>query len=222
MKDSLKKLVSHFPYRWQYELKKIYFARQMKTGTFITTEKEFSLLQKWVTSGDYVLDIGANIGHYTCRLSDIVGIDGRVFAFEPVIETFELLANNVARLKFSNVTLLNMAASCETGVLCMEMPMFKSGLKNYYEAHLSNKITSCRVFTFTVDSLQFPEKVSFVKIDAEGHELSVLKGMRNLIDRDNPALVVEDNSIEIENYLSEIGYTSEKISGSPNRIFIQD
>ena len=69
-------------------LKRLYFGRQMKKRKFRTDEKEFDLLERWVTRGDWALDIGANVGHYTARLSEIVGISGRVITFEPVPETF--------------------------------------------------------------------------------------------------------------------------------------
>ena len=71
----------------------------------------------------------------------------------------------------------------------------------------------------SIDSLELPHRVALVKIDAEGHELGVLRGMVSLLGRDHPVLIVEDNSEVVETFLAELGYTSEKLPGSSNRIF---
>ena len=91
-------------------------------------------LARLVSSGDWVIDIGANVGAYAYRLSELVGSTGRVFAFEPVPETMSLLAANLLRSPHQNVTLLNMAASDSTAVVRMNMPEFSSGLSNFYRA----------------------------------------------------------------------------------------
>ena len=106
--------------------------------------------------GDTVLDIGANIGHYTARLSNLVGANGRVIAFEPIPETFELLACNVARLAIQNVTLINAAACDSTTEVGMAVPGFESGLSNYYMAHISQEATDLRVLGIDIGSLNLP------------------------------------------------------------------
>ncbi|MDH3692116.1 MAG: FkbM family methyltransferase [Gammaproteobacteria bacterium] len=219
IRSALKIVASRLPKRWQSELKRLQFGREIKKGRFRTDEKEFVILSTWVSTGDWVLDIGANIGHYTCRLSELVGSEGRVLAFEPVPDTFELLASNVSRLMLRNVTLINMAASDETAVVGMNVPKFESGLDNYYMANITSGNCDLKVLTVSVDSLNIQEKVNFVKIDAEGHEISVLKGMRALIERDHPILVVEDNSPELRVLLAGLGYESRSMASSSNLIF---
>src|SRR6516162_3358285 len=103
----LKKLASKFPSRVQQELKRWHFWRQLHFGTFATSEPEYARLPSWVGEGDWVVDVGANVGHYTIRLSQLVGKSGRVFAFEPVPENFELLVSNVSTVCVQNVTLFN-------------------------------------------------------------------------------------------------------------------
>lgn len=220
MKRTLKRLAARLPRRWQQELKRRYFGRQIRNRSFRTDEAEFELLSAMVSTGDWVLDIGANLGHYTVRLSELVGAGGRVISFEPVPETFELLAANVALIPHRNVTLINAAASDSAGVCGMQIPKLDdSGLDNFYTAHLSAEPSSLNVLRIAVDSFSPPEPIRFVKIDAEGHELPALRGMQRLLERDHPILVVEDNSPEVSAYLVELGYSSEKIAGSSNRIF---
>jgi len=218
-KNLAKKMASKLPGHWQNELKRIQFSYQIRRGTFCTDEKEFSMLDQWVSKGDWVLDIGANIGHYTARLSELVGQSGRVIAFEPVPATFELLAANMARLPRNNVTLLNIAASDSTEIVGMSIPKFDSGLSNFYMAHLTDSSTDLQIMTAAIDTLQLPGKITLAKIDAEGHEISVLAGMRDLLGRDHPVLIVEDNSEELTDFLHDLGYRHQKIESSSNTIF---
>lgn len=57
------------------------------------------------------------------------------------------------------------------------------------------------------------------KIDTEGHELAVLRGMTDLLRRDRPQLIVEDNDSDVEVYLSKLGHSSEKAPGSSDKVF---
>jgi len=218
MNNTLKALSSRLPARFQQELKKLHFARQIRKGTFETDEAEFGMLANWVQPGDWVLDVGANIGHYSRRMSELVGATGRVIAFEPVPETFELLACNVSLFPLKNVTVVNMAASRTTQMLGMSVPKFDSGLDNYYMAHLTENGGMFQVLCAPVDNFGF-EKISLVKIDAEGHELDVVKGMAELIKRDHPVLIVELSGDETKELLESFGYESTRQPGSSNRIF---
>lgn len=219
VRKSYKKIAGRLPIQWQQWLKRLYFANQIRNGKFETDEKEFELLHRWIGEGDWVIDVGANVGHYTCKFSRIVGHTGRVFSLEPVPRTFELLASNVAMLPVGNVTLINAAASDENIIVGMEIPKFDTGLKNYYQAHISDSNATTRVYCLSIDSLNLPAPVKLVKIDAEGHELSVLRGMQRLLSRDHPLLIVEDSSQKLVTYLGEQGYSQNKIPGSSNLIF---
>lgn len=219
MKNFLKRIASKLPPRWQKELKRHYFGRQIKKGEFRSGEREFLVLEDWVRPGDWVLDIGANVGHYTSRLSALVGKTGRVIAFEPVPDTFEILAANVLRLPLCNVTLVNAAASSATAVLDFEVPKFEMGLDNFYMAHVAASGSDLQVLSLAVDSLKLPRPVSLAKIDVEGHEMAVLEGMKQLLDRDHPVLIVEDSSPAAVELLEGFGYSSEKFEGSSNRVF---
>ena len=91
-----------------------------------------------------MLDIGANVGHYTLRMSELVGDSGRVVAFEPVPETFALLAANARGFAIANVSLLNVAASDSAGIAGIRIPQFDDGLTNYYQASLTTDAYSQR------------------------------------------------------------------------------
>jgi hypothetical protein len=86
-------------------------------------------------------------------------------------------------------------------------------------AKLGEGAMDVQVLTLAVDGFRIPQPIKLVKIDAEGHEVSVLRGMVELLRRDHPDLIVEDNSPEIEPYLTGLGYTAERLAGSSNAIF---
>ena len=213
----LKRMAAKLPHRWQAELKRLHFGRQIARNTFDTSEAEYQLLPQFVNQGDWVIDVGANVGQYTKRLSDLVGSQGRVIAFEPVPATFALLAANTERFAYGNVTLINAAVSARLDVLGMDIPRFETGLVNYYEARLvANPVSGVKVLTIPVDSLLIDHPVSLVKIDAEGHEAHVLAGMHRLIERFKPTLIVETGSAELIASIERFGYQVQRSPGSSN------
>jgi FkbM family methyltransferase len=218
MLNLLKRIAATLPPRWQNELKRIHFWRQMRQGTFVTTEPEYALLPSLISAGDWVIDVGANVGHYTKRFSELVGATGRVIALEPVPETFALLAANLQALSLVNVTLVNAAVSDKTNLVGMSIPCFDTGLRNFCQAQLSSSPDSgLKVLTMSLDSLCLNNnRIALVKIDAEGHEVGVLKGMHQILRRDAPILIIETGSKEVEENLKAIGYAFQRLEGSPN------
>lgn len=215
----LKKIAARLPRRTRQSLKRRYFAAQLRRNRFQTDEPESEVASDYLEVGDWVLDIGANIGHYTLRFSNLVKESGRVIAFEPVPDTFELLAANVSFTGASNVTLINAAASNSTRVVGIEIPKFDFGLDNFYMAHLSTSAVGLQVLCLPVDSLDFKNKISLVKIDAEGHDYQVLQGMEKLLRRDHPTLIIEDCNADVLRFLEPFAYTMKKLPGSPNTVF---
>lgn len=217
--SSLKRIAATLPLIWQQELKRLHYRRQIRRGTFATTEPEYEILDSLIAPGSLVIDVGANVGHYTKRFSDLVGPGGRVIAFEPVPETFSILAANVALFQFPNVSLLNCAVSAATAIINISIPDFDTGLKNWYEASLTTEPTGLAVLTVPLDALRLPQPVRLVKVDAEGHDEHVLRGMEALLQRDHPVLIVETSSDPVISFLASFGYQGRRLEGSPNMLF---
>lgn len=216
----LKKIAARFPPRLQTELRRLRYGRQIKNGTFVTEEPEYKILHNYIHPGDWVLDIGANIGHYTKRFSELVGAHGRVIAFEPVPITFSILSGNAQMFANQNVSLINAAVSDRLDVVGMSTEEFSTGLTNYYQAHLSPTSSSAlSVITLSLDSLGLENKIAFIKIDVEGHESFVLAGMRKLLEASHPVLIIETDSKGVIDDLTDLGYVPEKLPNSPNIIF---
>ena len=219
MPQYIKRLLSLLPTRWLQGLKRIHYSYQINRGRFNADEPEEKILDQCISKGDWVIDIGANVGHYTYKFSNLVGENGRVIVFEPVPDTFEILASNVQYFRFKNVTLLNIAVSDRPSISHVEIPIFNTGLKNYYMASLSNKSTGLNVFCIPIDSIPFCHNIRLVKIDAEGHELSVLVGMKKLLQRVKPMLIIETDTQDVFEFMERLGYTKEKYPDSPNYVF---
>ena len=216
----LKSFAAQLPLRAQQALKRHLHGYRIRSHTFSGGEPEFERLAEWVRPGDWAIDLGANIGHYTYRLSELVGLAGRVIAFEPIRQTFELLSANVARFRYDNVTLLNAAASDRAGIVNMSLPRFESGLDNFYMAQITERRGDIQALALTVDSLNLAHRVALVKIDVEGHEIHAVNGMRELIERSLPVLIIEGEDDTIDDRLRYLGYSSLTLEDSPNRIFL--
>jgi FkbM family methyltransferase len=216
----LKKIAARLPIRMQTELKRLHFGWQINKGTFMTDEPEYRLLQNHIKEGDWVVDIGANVGFYTKRFSELVGAQGHVIAFEPVSNTFSILSANVQLFAHPNVTLINAAVSDKLDVAGMSIPEFSAGIANYYQAHLSSSVgSSFSVLTIPLDSLCINQPIALVKIDVEGHESFVLAGMQKLIQDHHPVLIVETASEEVIDHLKSWDYIPTRIQNSPNVLF---
>lgn len=222
MRTFLKKLVTRLPADWQRSLKRRWYRRQIVSHRFDLEGDEEEVLRRLLSAGDWVLDVGANVGHYAVACSRIVGPTGRVIALEPIPETFALLSHNCLALEAHNVTLLNLAASDRSAVRGMTVPLFASGLPRPTEAHITDATSAddLHVLTMALDDFEWPTRIALVKIDTEGHELSVLRGLARLISRDRPHLIVEKSSDAVVVFLADFGYRLSPLSGPSNYVLV--
>lgn len=217
--DLGKRAAGKLPDGVQQELRRHYWARLIRKGRFTPDEPEYEKLPAMLFNGAWAIDIGANVGQYTRRFSELVGPEGRVIAMEPIPSTFALLASNATLFPHQNVTLLNMAASDTTGIVRMTVPKLSSGLANYYMANISDHGDTA-VVQCPVDNLELKGRVALVKIDAEGHEYRAIKGMANLLSRDMPLVIAEGRDESLIGYLEGLSYAVGAIKGSPNSVYI--
>lgn len=215
----LKRVISKGPRSWQTSLRRFRYRWLMRSGKFGSDEPEFDRIAEWLRPGDWVVDVGANIGNYTIAFSGLVGSCGRVIALEPVLLTFGLLTRHARLSGVRNVTLLNLAASDRTRMVTMQVPLFSSGLENIYQARIGGGGDQTAL-AVPLDALALDERVRLIKIDVEGHELSVLRGARALIERDRPILIIEGPIHRYASLLAPLGYRAERADGSPNSVFL--
>ena len=134
-----------------------------------------------VTEGMKVVDVGANIGYYTLLFARLVGPSGKVYAFEPDPNNFALLSKNVEMNGFTNVVLINKAASDSSGVADLYISEHNKGGHSMF--NFNREKTSIKVETVSLDDYfrEYEGNIDFVKMDVEGAEYKVLRGMRHLL-----------------------------------------
>ena len=136
-----------------------------------------------------VVDIGANIGHYTLEAARRVGKKGKVFAFEPEPHNFELLRRNIAANGYRNVVPVRKALSNRCG--SSRLAISGDNLGGHHFAGLSENEPAIEVETTSLDAFlrENPARIELIKMDAEGAELSILEGMSGVLAA-NPDLII--------------------------------
>ena len=171
-------------------------------------EVEIAIFRQLVRPGQSVFDIGANIGAHTLALAAIVGPQGRVTAFEPQRVIFQMLNANVALNGLHQVATHHLALGSAAGSLKVP-PLDYTGELNFGGLSLENIKQGEDVAMSTFDSLAV-RACDFVKIDVEGMEIDVLKGMAAAIQRFRPAMYVENDrrhkSAALVAHLLGLGY----------------
>jgi FkbM family methyltransferase len=156
---------------------------------------ELRALMQGLQPNDIAVDVGANKGSYLWALSRAVP-QGRVFAFEPQPGLVEYLRSAVVSNGLKNVSIEPFGVSDKPGRLVLAIPGNQLGSPGAsFEAHIREHqdAGTIEVAVTSLDEYFANEKqrIGAIKIDVEGHELSVLRGAREIIRRDAPAIVVE-------------------------------
>jgi FkbM family methyltransferase len=144
-----------------------------------------------ITPGSCVWDVGANVGLYSRQFSDIAGPTGRVFAFEPSPHNLRCLKEAVTSLE--NVTIVPVALGDREGVVAFEQGADALGATSRIVAGGAGKPSgkAIAVSLASGDHLIASGSVGIpnvIKIDTEGFELDVLRGLRQTLK--NPSLRV--------------------------------
>jgi methyltransferase, FkbM family len=173
---------------------------------------------KLAQSVQIVLDIGANTGFYTL-LACTANPRAQVVAFEPVPRVYEKLVEHVRINHFDDrCEIYQMAVSNSVGTAQMHIPLGDlptsaslnaKGFRGFDGILMQVPVT-------TIDTMMEERPVDLAKIDVEGFEPQVLKGMRTTLQRFRPALFIEclpDGPYrEVEEILKNLGYQSYLLS----------
>ena len=189
-------------------------------------EKELQELSSKLLEGHtegIVLDIGANLGSYVVPLArHHAHLQFEVF--EPQRIVYYQLCANIFLNRLSNVYAHNVGLSNEQRVTSYVLPNyaeetnigafsidFDTRLKNY---EVKSEGFTERMIIIPLDSMQY-EKVRLIKIDVEGHELSVLLGAEHTLRENNyPPIIFEawtwkfpEKRKALFAHLENLGYT---------------
>ena len=187
-------------------------------------EPELRGLDQLVRPGDVCFDVGAGYGVYTFPLAALVGPSGQVHSFEPLPLPYRILSTLRKTVAATQVRVYHAALGPRAGDQELTLP-YRFGLPIHGWAHLrSGQVSAGRPISFsatrtlitpvtTVDEVcreQRIERVSFLKIDVEGFESSVLAGSEQVLERDRPSLLLE---IE-DRHLAKYGRTAAGVAAS--------
>ncbi len=172
-----------------------------------------------IRKGDVVVDVGASLGVYSLLAAKTVGNDGFVYAFEPDPIRYSKLVENIRINNLRNIKAFDAALSDKEEKIEILYHHPKEGFKSRV------------VNAIPLDNLRI--KPNVVKINVDGAEIKVLKGMWKTISNYKPKIICEvhpdeilqmgNDIVELNILLRNLGYVIYKIktnrSLSPCRTF---
>lgn len=156
-----------------------------------------SAMKRFVRRGDTFIDVGASIGTISCIALGLVGTGGQVHSFEPVPEYFERLrsqasANRKHRWIVSPFAVGDTHTTATIAVSGHRNIGWNTLVPNFMPAQDATyaEVSVLRLDTYIQTHML--EKVTFVKIDTEGFEYPVVKGLKGFLDaHERPAIACE-------------------------------
>ncbi len=185
-----------------------------------------------LSPGDVVYDLGANIGWYSLLAARAVGPTGAVFAFEPELENAFHAQRNARANGFEHMTVVPAAVTDVDGWLEFQLRGSFEGRLGKIDTQSQKKVMdrpdSHFKGTQLVPALALDSWIAatgqppptLVKIDVEGAEVGVLRGMRETLASARPALIVELHATreDVADELDAAGYEHSAIeSQGPSR-----
>lgn len=162
-------------------------------------QETIAFFSKHIKQGDKVADIGANIGYYTLQFSKLVGENGKVVAFEPSPFAYANLKKAVREK--NNIALVQKGVFSEAKILTLYSKWKGDGMASVmYEAGgIETQVP-------LMPLRDYPENFDWAKIDVEGAELEVLKGMSKPIKctLEVAGGILNEHGGGIEKYFSDI------------------
>jgi FkbM family methyltransferase len=161
------------------------------------------VMRRFISEGDTVFDIGANLGVHTALLAQLAGTGGRVFAFEPNPDLLPTLALTIEGMP--NAALLRFALSDEDHEATFYVPRDHAmGSLSDWTAtepmhELRETLALGKARAITVLQQRMDDVVgrgllplpNFIKCDVEGAELKVFRGGKETLDRAAPVILFE-------------------------------
>lgn len=161
-------------------------------------------LESLLEPGATAIDVGANFGYHTLRMSELVGDTGKVFAIEPERVLYQQLLRNVEVNECRNVIALSIAIGARAEICRMTPAQWWLDDQNLGDCFMATSGRS--TVSLRLDDVAFA-RLDLIKLDVQGYEVECLAGMRRTLERHRPYLIVE-----IEEYcLNRFGASSKQL-----------
>ena len=167
-----------------------------------------SYVKQFINPSKNIIDLGANIGTHSVIYSTYTA--GAIYSFEPQKVVYDILNKNIDLNRCNNVITYNFGGSNVNSKFYMNAEYdnkHNQGAFAIQKGATSGLEIECRV----IDEMNLTN-IGYIKIDVEGHEYEALLGMKELIKREKPIILVEiHESSPTRNetiiLLIELGYT---------------
>jgi FkbM family methyltransferase len=177
------------------------------TGNIYAGLHEFgdmAFLLHFLRPEDVFFDVGANIGSFTLLASGVC--KARSIAFEPVRSTFDILNKNISLNHLQDkVSTINSAAGSTSGTTTFTAD--EDTTNHVVTGGEPNTSGTLIVSVVTIDSMTDDKAPALIKIDVEGYETEVLKGMESTLNFPSLKAII----IELNGSGARYGYDEEKI-----------
>jgi FkbM family methyltransferase len=196
-------------------------------GEMILTKGEFEpsslrLCARLLADGGIFVDVGANFGLYTFTLGSIPGV--KCIAVDPLPQAVSRLMEHRAMNPDQEVQVMAVALSDRSALICLDPPVPGNfGTGKVVADPVSGGIGVHSATFQQVLTAAGMQRVDLVKMDAEGHEFEVLRGIdfesdgcpRHLILEQEPAISDESRFQKVWHLLKSKGYEPFDVEGSP-------
>ncbi len=155
------------------------------------------ILSKILKQGMTCIDIGGNIGYYVLLERKFVGTNGKIIAIEPLPQNFEYLNKNIKLHNFKNIFTFNFACGDKDCIADFYINKKSNGCQLVRDGAPPldpSKGIFSKVQVKKLDSLVEElklESVDFIRMDVEGYELNILKGVRKTLEKFKPIISLE-------------------------------
>lgn len=160
------------------------------------------------SNGSIFIDIGANIGTYSLALSSSFET---ILAFEPHPVVNQVLSLNKEINGFDNINIQPYGLSNIDAEVTLYEPIRNAGGASLEHTGLDVSYTvQIKHASTIINQLKRDNKVSFIKMDVEGHELMVMQGLKELLIEDQPVVAFEANDLDRNEqllaFMKSVGY----------------
>ena len=164
-----------------------------------------NVLKKHIKDDMFAIEIGSHIGYFSLFLSNRLKSKGKLVLFECSPGVCKLLKNNLELNRFDKFTKVEeMAVSDQNSTIDLYITDDEEAATHSLIGGLAGKGSKIEIQTITLDNYfitnKINTKVDFIKIDAEGAEGLILKGAKDIIDKDKPLILIEMHTIQGSTY----------------------
>lgn len=188
---------------------------------FLPHEKDYYGIKLLINNkkNDSIIDVGGNLGISTMGFRKL-GYENKIILFEPNKFLFKKYIKNKLLKNYKNIYAHNYALGCKEEIRNFYYPYFKNQCIHYFCSFNKSYIKNSLKITFKnkkfkiindpmnikiFDKIKLNTNPKFIKIDVEGFDYEVLKGMKKTIKKNNPVILVEfnkNNFFKIKKFLT--------------------